>query len=245
MVLRQQKNAASTQVPSRIWQIWLITAAIGLLLLLSSCSRTTTDYKTDLGDPSLYKEFYTKVMRENESLKRKIDNLTRENSTIKEKYASLQSRTLKDGVIAEREKELDEREKGLSERKARIEQERDQLLSMRSEITDQSLETGKAIGKLEKAEEQIDMLSETLEKNQNQLYVCLVFVITLLGALFATIAYIFLDKYGVIARIQSDMSAASPITISVMSDKPATQTLEPASETLPKALSAEDSTDQS
>ena len=244
MELKQQKPGLMSSLSLGKWKVWLFVAIIAISLLLSSCGGSTIEDKTDIADPSLYKELYIETKQGNESLQRRLDSNIKENSKLKEKYAALQAQKLKDVVLSERESLLDDREKAISDREEQIKQEQSRADNATSEIYDKSLEIGKKIGQLDKDEERIKELSKELRSRDNQLknsasknWVLIVFIV-ILGT------YIFLDKYGIISPLKNDSSTSNLRTMNAAVIEDQAEVLKPGKEPTSKALSAEKSKDK-
>lgn len=243
MALKEQKPALLSILSAVKRKVWIVVLIIATSLLLSSCGNVP-DYKTDIGDPSLIKELYTKTKQENVSLRRKLDNAVNENSKCKENYAALKSRKEGDIVLSEREKAIDERENRVATREGQIKQDQERADNAKSEIFDSSLEIGKKIGQLDKDEERIKELSKELENSNNQ-----VSNSTLLsGGLFFLVIglsfYIFLDKFGILSPLRNDIPERNykVIHTSVIEDN--TEALKPGGEQQSKALSSEKQKDK-
>lgn len=216
MRLKQQKSGALSILSAEKRKVWIVAVMIAITLLLSSCSGTK-DYKTDLGDPSLYKEFYTKTERENKSLKRELERTQNELKESEKKYAELKSKKEGDVVLSEREKAIEEREKRVREKEVQIQEELEMGRNANSKIFDNSIEIGQKIGQLDKDEKRIKELSEELEKSHNYQNF-LMGILTLVVV--ALLAYLFFDKYGVFPAVKNDSSKSNLgiIDASVMED---------------------------
>ena len=244
MALKQQKPGLLSILSAGKRKVWIVIVIIATSLLLSSCGGNVADYKTDIGDPSLIKELYTKTKQENESLRRKLDNAVNENSKCKENYAALKSRKEGDIVLSEREKALDERENRVATREGQIKQDQERADNAKSEIFDSSLEIGKKIGQLDKDEERIKELSKELENSNNQLSDLTsrnwILIILLIGL----VLYIIFDKLGILSPVRNGISERNfkVIHTSVIEDN--TEALKPGGEQQSKALSAEKQKDK-
>ncbi|MBD2527382.1 hypothetical protein [Nostoc sp. FACHB-133] len=243
MALKEQKPALLSILSAVKRKVWIVVLIIATSLLLSSCGNVP-DYKTDIGDPSIIKELYTKTKQENESLRRKLDNAVNENSKCKENYAALKSRKEGDIVLSEREKAIDERENRVATREGQIKQDQERADNAKSEIFDRSIEIGKKIGQLNKDEERIKELSKELENSNNQLSDLTsrnwILIILLISLGF----YIFLDKIGILSPVRNDLSKFKLkfIDTSVIEDN--AETLKPSGEQQSKALSSEKQKDK-
>jgi hypothetical protein len=204
--------------------IWLTSALLIIVLLLSGCS-STSDYQTDLGDPSLYKELYVKATRENKSLQRKLDNVGQDNTKLKERYAKLKAQKLPNDNLSDREARLDDQEKALAERSAKMREDEEHIKNMNSENSNDSREIGKIIGQWEKDEELIPELRKELKSSIGSRRVLLFLMVLLIFIVVSLLGYIFLASHGILTPKTSE-SATNPraINVSVIgNDEPSKQ----------------------
>jgi len=217
MNLKQQTSGLMKSLPLGKWKIWTVAVVMVISLLLSSCSSKVTDYKTDPGDPSLYKELVNKAERETATLTRKLDSTTQENSKLKAENAKLRALKLKDVDFSQRDQALDERGKTLFEHEERLKREQDELEGARQQLNDSLYQEGVKAGLLKKAEEQIQDLKKNLRITEGRLRFSETGNLLLLLLSLVLLAYIFLDKFGILRAISNERFSSIPTTISIPS----------------------------
>jgi hypothetical protein len=220
MQLKQQKlgNLGLSHTLFSSLKLWTVIAIISISILLSSCGSKVSDYKTSLGDPSLYKELYSKGAKEYESLRRKLDNANKEVSRMKEKYADLRASKEGNIVLLEREQELDLRERNLYEREEKLKQEQEKIDNATSEIFGRSIEIGKNIGQLEKDEEMIENLLREVRNKNTQVGTLILTTIILVIFIIFLLLYMFLYSYGILGA-RSRFVPRPIVDISEVDDK--------------------------